>query len=404
MSKPSLAIVTSLVLICGLVFAAWPAQASITDVTATPDRIAISATAPSTVTVVWRVTRLAPTPGAAGTVSSPSGTLTINGVPVGTAGGTLSRSLPGPTPVVPQTVTFTETIFIPQGLAFRSVKSSAPIIYTRTFTDSSDAGSDSGSATLNPSGPGSEPFSVSRLSLEFDDQSRVRVLSRGSRLRAIAELNTTGVGLIIGTWEIAIASTTAGTPIFRPLSLVRRNIAGGRRVFITSPPLPTTFEGANLVRLSITEPATFFDEPILQYYVTPESALPDQQEPRLLIVTAPRGGTPLTLTTRFAWQPVKGAEAYKLEVFSGDLGPSERTQPDDYVAAVPIDPLPSDQAEPVDSPLTGIILPGTVTETRLKDFSLAHLAPQKRYFWTVRAIGKDGVILAVSPRREIYKP
>ncbi|NIA67167.1 hypothetical protein HBA54_01010 [Pelagibius litoralis] len=388
-------------LACMLIMA--PAsQAQTLNVTVTPDRAGISLTGPSTVTVVWQLTRLSPT-ALPGTSSSPNAQLFVGGLLAGTVGGTLSRSFTGAGGMT-EVRSATETIVIPQGVAFRAVKSGAPILLTRTFTDTSALPPDTAAVALFPTGPGSEPFSISRLSLTFDDRSRVKVLPKGSRLRAVAEINTTGTGLIVGQWEYAPATTTAGTPIFRPLALVRQNVAGGRRVLITSPALPTRFEGTNLVRLNITEPGRVFDEPELQYYVTPESPLPDQQEPRLLLITSPSEGTPLTQTTRFAWQAVPGAEAYKLELYRGDPGPAELpVAQDEVVANLPLDPAP-DAAPSGNGPLTGIVLPGAVTETRLKDFTLAHLPPDRRYRWMVKAIGKDGVMLGASEVREIYKP
>ncbi|HIC81451.1 MAG TPA: hypothetical protein EYH07_15830 [Kiloniellaceae bacterium] len=392
-----------LLAIAALVAGSSIAQATITAVDPTPDRFAISTVGPSTVTIVWQVTRAPLTTPLPGTVSSPNAVLTVGGITVGTVGGTLSRVLPGAVPT--EFTSFTETVVIPQAAAFRAARTGAPIILTRTFSDSGGGASDSGFAALFPSGPGSEPFSVSRLSLTFDDRSRVRVLAKGSRLRAIAEINTTGSGLIVGQWEIAPATTTSGAPVFRPLALVRQNVAGGRRVFITSPPLPTRFEGTNLVRLNITDPATFFDEPELQYYVTPESPLPERQEPRLLLMTSPSPGTPLTLTTRFAWQAVPGAKAYKLEFFPAIPVQAEPPSQDEIVASLPLDTGPDPQPDsPAAGPLTGIVLPGAVTETRLKDFTLAHLPAQRRYRWIVTAIGEDGAVLGASAMREIYKP
>lgn len=390
-----------------VLLAAQSALAGVVSVDTAPGRIAISTTAPSTITVTWRVVRnpgtTVPNPG---TVSSPSGTFLLNGVAVGTVSRTLSRTAPGTTPAF-ETLIFTEVITVPQALAFRAVKSGVPIVYQRTFTDNSLSpapASLAGSANLNPSGPGSEPFSVSRLSLAFDDQSRVKVLPKGSRLRAVAELNTTGQGRIEGAWQVAVAVTTAGTPVFQTLALVRQPVAFGGRIVITSPPLPTRFEGNNLVRLRITDPATFFDEPQLQYYVTPESPLPEQQEPSLLLITAPSPGTPLTLTTRFAWQAVPGTKLYKLEVFAAPPGPAEIASDRETTTPVPLDPVPDTGAIEQQRPLTGAVVPGTQTEIRLQDYSLAHLPAGRRYLWMVKAVDPNGALLGVSPPREIYKP
>jgi hypothetical protein len=392
-----------------LLLGAQSALAAIVSVSTAPTRLPVSATAPSTATVVWRVVRF---PGSTvpfpGTISSPSGQFLVNGVVVGTVNRTLSRSTPGLT-TANEAFIFNESVTVPLAVAYRAVKERAPIVYQRTFTDSSGAiapfpASLGGSIDLVPSGPGSEPFSISRLALSFDDQSRVKVLSKGSRLRAIAEINATGSGLIAGQWEIALSPTTAGAPVFRPLALVRQPVAGGGRTIITSPPLPTRFEGNNLVRLRITDPATFFEEPQIQYYVTPESPLPEDREPRLMLVTAPAPDVPLTLTTRFAWRAVPGAELYKLEIFGTPAGPAEIVADSEVTTPVPLDPLPDTASVQALRPLTGVAVPGTQTEIRLRDYSLAHLPGNRRYQWTVKALGGDGAVLGVSPPREIYKP
>jgi len=305
------------------------------DVTATPSKFPVSVTAPTTITVGWRIVRVSPP--VPGTSSSPSAQVLVGGVPVATIGGTLSRSFPGV--AMTETAIVSETLTIPQGAVFRAVKSGASIVLRRTFNDTAGA-SDTGFATLAPTGPGSELFSISRLELRFDDRTRVKVLPKGSRLRAVAELNTTGSGLIMGQWEVATAATTAGTPVFRPLATVRQPVAGGRRTVITSPPLPTRFEGSNRVRLRLIDPAVVFEEPVLQYYVTPESPLSDKQEPRLMLITAPDAGTPLTLTTRFAWQAVPGTQVYKLEIFGAPTGPAEIVA-EDNVATTPVTIAPT---------------------------------------------------------------
>lgn len=399
MMRSFISVLALLSAVVGILLATSAVQAqTVVTVDPTPDRAAISLNGASTVTIAWQVARTA-TP--AGTINSGPAQISVGGFGAGTLGTTFSRAFPG---AGTQSATFVETLVIPRDLAFRSARSGAPILVSRTFTDIISAVNDTGTVALFPSGPGSEPFSIRRLDLTFDDRSRVRVLSKGSRLRAIAEINTTGSGLIVGQWEIAPATTTSGAPVFRPLALVRQNVAGGRRVFITSPPLPTRFEGTNLVRLNITDPATVFDEPELQYYVTPESPLPERQEPRLLLMTSPSPGIPLTLTTRFAWQAVPGAKAYKLEFYPALPVRDEPPSQDEVVASLPLDPGPDPQPAPAAGPLTGIVLPGAVTETRLKDFTLAHLPAQRRYRWIVTAIGEDGAVLGASAMREIYKP
>jgi len=408
--KPSvLSRVAGLVTIVLASLLSQTALAGLVSVDTAQSRIPVSATGPSTVTVTWLVVRDNGTgPASPGTVSSPSGRFLVNGGVVGTVNRTLSRSTPG-TPFGQQTFIFTEAVTVPQAAVFRAIKSGVPIVFERTFTTTGiiqpgTSASLPGSVDLTPSGPGSERFSISRLSLRFDDQSRVKVLSKGSRLRAVAELNTTGQGLVEAVWEIAPATTTAGTPVFQTLALVRRPVAFGGRTVITSPPLPTRFEGNNLVRLRITDPRAFFDEPELQYYVTPESPLPEAQEPRLLLITSPSPGTPLTLTTRFAWRAVAGAQVYKVEVFPAPAGPAGIASGEAVTTPVPLDPTPDTAGIAGREALTGAVVPGTQTEIRLQDYSLAHLPGGRRYLWTVKAVDAEGALLGISPPQEIYKP
>ena len=400
MNLPRLLLVVLSLAAAWCVMAPTASQAQTIEVTVNPTRLQIPVNAPATVTVTWRIVRTSTilTPG---TSSSANARVTVGGMTVATVGSPLARSFPGN--AIVETAFLTETVVIPQAAAFRAVKSGLPVLLTRTFNDTAFP-SDTASATLVPSGPGSEPFSVSRLDLRFEDQTRVKVLPKNSRLRAVAELNTTGNGQLRAVWEFASAVTTAGAPVFQTLALVRQPVVFGRRLVLYSPPLPTRFEGTNLVRLRITDPDFSFDTPQLQYYVTPESPLPELQEPRLMLVTAPAPGTPLTLTTRFAWQAVPGARLYKVELFEAPPGPDEGPVDNVAEAGVPLNPAPDGSTPAGQAPLTGIVVPGAITEVRLKDFSLAHLAPDRRYLWTVKAVAPDGAILGASVPREIYKP
>ena len=382
----------------GLLLAAPPAQAQTIDVTAVPDRFRVSAVAPTNIVVTWRVVRIV---SAVGTLSSPGAVLSVGGVSVASLGNPLSRAVG----IGATTSTFTESLLIPQQAVYRAVKTGAPLILSRTFDDGAGgAPPDTETATLIPSGPGSELLSVSRLDLKFDDQTRIKVVPKGTRLRAIAELNTTGQGVIQGVWEIALSPTTRGAPVFQTLSVMRQPVSSRRRVVVFSPPLPTNFEGTNILRLRITDPAPAFENPEIQYYITPESPRPEDVQPSLMLVTSPSPGTPLTLTTRFAWQAVPGAHLYKLELYGAPSGPGEVLAEEQSVPPIILEAVPDTRSVADLRPLTGVIVPGTQTEIRLKDFSLAHLPPDRRYQWTVKAVDENGAVLGVSPPREIYKP
>jgi hypothetical protein len=123
-----------------------------------------------------------------------------------------------------------------------------------------------------------------------------------------------------------------------------------------------------------------------------------------MLITAPSPGTPLTQTTRFAWQAIAGARLYKLEIFGAPPGPAEIVADNQAVTEVPLGPVPDSEAVQDLRPLTGIVIPGAITEVRLQAHSLAHLPAGHRYLWTVKALDENGALLGVSPPREIYKP
>src|SRR3546814_7045237 len=75
---------------------------------------------------------------------------------------------------------------------------------------------------VTPSGPASAALAVERLALAFDDDTRSRVLAKGSELRATAEINSSGVGLITGQWEVATGATSHW-PVIRDRKSTRLN-------------------------------------------------------------------------------------------------------------------------------------------------------------------------------------
>ncbi|CAN0450249.1 unnamed protein product, partial [Ectocarpus fasciculatus] len=193
---------------------ATPAEAAINSVTATPSKVQVATTGASTVAVSWQVGRsFMISPPAPGTIASQQAQLLIGGAVVGTISRRLERTTEGLTS--PENLIFRETLQIPRALVYRAIKQDSPIVVRRNFADSLESGDEDGDLLVVPAGPGSAAFTVQRLSLTFDDQSRTRVLSKYSDLRAVVELNTTGVSLLSGVWEVADGSTTAGAPTFR---------------------------------------------------------------------------------------------------------------------------------------------------------------------------------------------
>src|SRR3546814_420713 len=127
-----LPVVAAVALLLALLLALAQAQAQTSiDVTATPSKFAVSATAPTTISVVWRIVRVSPP--VPGTSSSPAAQVFVGGTPVATIGAPLSRSFAG---IATTEVAFlSETVTIPQAAVFRAVKSGASIVLARSFTD-----------------------------------------------------------------------------------------------------------------------------------------------------------------------------------------------------------------------------------------------------------------------------
>ncbi|MGF1632075.1 MAG: hypothetical protein ACFCUT_21570 [Kiloniellaceae bacterium] len=370
------------------------AEAAVIAVASTPAKVAVVATGPATVSVTWRVERQELEPSGPGTVSSPRLRILIGGAVVADLSRPLARELPGV--ATNETTTFRETVQIPEALIYRAVKQGSPLRVVRAFADNPIDTPLVAELLVTPSGQGSAALHVERLALNFDDDTRSRVLPKGSELRVVAELNIDGVGLVTGQWEVASGATSAGTPVFRPLSLVRQGVAGGGRTVITSPRLPTAEEGTAFVRFRVIEPALTIDAPTLQYYVTPRAPETLATAQREIVVAAPRPGDSLTAQTRFAWSALDTAETYQLAFYATPAGP-----------AAPLDPTTVQQpgaAKATGGPLAGLFVPGDRSEASPEAFTLTQLPGGRSYLWRVLAIDANGAVIGSSSIREIFKP
>ncbi|WP_422366606.1 hypothetical protein [Pelagibius sp.] len=378
------------------------AQASVGSVTPSPVKAQVAATGAGSVAVTWRVNRSLVSLPVPGVIASANAQLFINGAAAGTISRRLEQSSAGETSA--EILEFRETLRIPRSVIYRAIKQESPIIVRRVFDDIADSGSEDGELIVVPAGPGSEGFTVQRLSLSFGDDVRTRVLPRNSSLRAVAEINTTGAGLLSGKWQIAEGFTTAGTPVFRTLYEVRQGVGGGGRTIITSPRLPTSVEGSNLVRFLVTSPELRVEDQTLQYYVTPRSLAAGQQPLQEILVSGPRPGASLTDETVFAWSAMAAAKTYHLEIFATPAGPRKPADPNAVQANLPLDPGPETDAVKGQAALAGSFVPGDRTQTSLADFSVDHLPAGRSYFWKVSAIDANGAVIGSSSVREIFKP
>jgi hypothetical protein len=377
------------------------AEAFINDVTPSPSMARIASVGPAAVTVNWNVERVSidlPNPGI---VSSSKVQVFIDGAAAGSLSRSVSQSTKGEVSL--EVLRLREVVQIPQAMVYRAVKEGATLTLRRVFTDSADNSNEDGQFEVRPTGEGSVALSIQRLELAFDDKTRSRVLPKGSELRIVADIKTSGIGLLQAQWEVATAASTAGAPVFHPLSLVRQGVGAGGRAVLTSPPLPTGEEGTHLVRLRMIEPGLGFDTPTLQYYVTPKRSSEPAVARREILLTGPRPGAPLAAETRFSWNALPGADAYQLSLFAAPAGAAEPLDParDTQATAeqMAAKTLPAGQ-----SAAAGIFVPGGRTSANLEAFTLAQLPGGKRYLWMVTAIDANGAIIGTSAAREIYKP
>jgi hypothetical protein len=353
--------------------------------------------------LLWRVARDNGNCGT--TVSSTSGEFrTLGGSAPNTLLGTVAtplfQSQACPPPPSTTLFQFSEAVIVPADALQRANKlGSSQIVYRRTFNDG--FGPTAGSISLNITSPLAAGFGVTREALSFDNGAPVRVLPLKEALQAQAEVGYNGSGLLQAIWEVAGPASTAGEPIYRPLLQVRRQLVAGDSHTFNSPSLPTDATGLYLVRLRITDPAPAFETPLIRYFVgqgRPGRELP--AEPIALTAPPPLGL--LASDTAFAWETIKGARAYQLEIYATrrepadalpDLGGEERA------------PKPAEAAAALArAPVTGTLVPGRQTRATLSGTVRRHLPPGQAYFWRVLAIGEDGAVIGQSAMRELRTP
>ncbi len=335
---------------------------------------------PVSINLQWSMVRITTSGGEPGlTVSSAAGRLTdASGRVLGTVPRVLSKSKA--ITIADTPFTFRETLIVPREVLYRAYQQNLQEIhYQRDFTDCPGVEC----STLVPapsvifrlSGSMDGAFSINRLQLRFEDGSSGAIIRQGQALRAEARLEATATGVLKGIWELATAATSGGVPVFTPLQMVNRQVSSALTVRIASPELPATQPGNYLIRFRLIEPATSQAIPTLQYAVT---AVRLDELPGFGL-SEPPSGTTVGNNTRFRWQPVSGANSYKLEVVA------ER---------------PEDTGQPV-VVVSGILVKGADTRISLTPSLLRKLQPGKTYWWHVLALAQDGQAIAASEWRVI---
>jgi hypothetical protein len=392
----------SLAVALGLSLAAAPACAAISSVQPIPSTSLIAIGQPHSLPLNWSVTESIV--GAFGgmvpvTITSTSGQFRVGATVLGTVNTvlTLSTNIPTGTPVA---LSIPESVMVPPDVTVKANQMGAQTVaYVRVFNDGTTP--IQGSEQIIVVGSGAGQFGITREALAFDDGAAVRVVQKGDKLSARAEIDFTGAGSMSALWEIAGPSSTAGQPQFRELEPVTRGLIGHGPEIVKSPDLPTDTPGYYLLRLRITQPLPAFDPPVLAYYVgdANSSARGGFTE---MVVNAPGDGALFEPDTRFAWQPVAGAKVYKIELF-GSPESDKFGLPDIAEQAAAADPARV-RAALAAPPAAGMIVAGTRTQIALSSAVRARLQPHHSYFWRVQAIGPDGSVIGAAQVRQLRTP
>lgn len=357
------------------------ALASVQSVTPSPSSFNVSVGNSVTLTVRWNVVR--DNANASPTVSSSAGVISIPGYgTIYTVNSTLSqtRTVNGAT----TSFIFTESVTLPSSVIYTAYKLGfRTFVFQRAFSDC--CGAATGTVTLSITGGNAGSFSISRIAMRFDGNSINRVIAAGQRLRASAVINFIGLGNISGQWEIAGPGASSGQPVFRPLGLLRFQLAGGR-VELKSPPLPSSISGMYLVRLRLTRPLLNGPSPVIRYYVFRKGSV--FRPSANIELQVPANHAPLSADTRFGWSPVENASIYRLEIFEQPKG-SPR----------PLMPLPGAPR------IAGILVHADTRhpQTRPGPLVIMRLKTGRPYLWRVQALDRKGRIIGGSLFRSIRK-
>jgi len=333
------------------------------------------------------------------TVTSSSGEFVAAGTVLGTVNAILSGGASA-TSLVPSTVRFTESVVVPPDVAVKANRlGAATIAYVRQFSDGGIPVALQSNILIG--GSGAAQFGITREALAFDDGAVVRVVQAGDPLSATATINYTGSGTMSALWEVAGPSSTAGQPVFRTLQPVTRGLLTGQPEVVKSVRLPTDSPGYYVVRLRITDPLPGFDPPALSYYVG-DARSTARGGFTIMTLMGPGEGAVFDRDTRFAWQPVDGANAYKIELFASPAG--DRFNLPDLGGPSEDRDLKLARAALSAPPATGMIVAPAQTQAVLSSAARARLQPRQTYFWRVQAIGADGRVIGEGPVRRLTVP
>ena len=363
-----------------------------------PNQIALGRT--STVVITWSVNGTVYGNAPVDPAALKSGSLQFL-APDLTVLGSQAKTLSKPSVTGTYTVPLTEAVTIPSTVVYSAYKrGDTTLLISRKFWDTSDPGYTTfvtATATVTLTSSSAAGFNISRQELVFDNGSYIRRILRNEPLHAVSQFKFSGSGLLRGVWELATPATTYGEPIYRRLKNVRQFFGAGGTETLRSPPLESSQQGRYLVRFRVEEPATGFDDLVLEYFVGQEMAH-IANPPITLELTSPNHGAFLHQKTMFRWKRVANAKAYRLDIYKKSAGlefPVAAAKKSKYRSAKNPNTL-------IGAPTTGKLVPAGTTQLSLSAFSREHLQPGYLYWWRIIAIGETGAVISQSPLREIH--
>jgi len=349
-----------------------------------PAQLSITTTGHSQIS--WTVVENVGNPGPTGVSSSGGVFFAPDNSLLGNVNKTLQSSRNAP---VSGATTFIlgESLTIPQNVIRQAQKKGfSSFAYIRQFTDFPDNSTQTATVTFSLTGGAGSGLSIRRVAMEFDDGRISAVLAPNSQLHARAQVSYNGTGLLEYRWEIAHPSSTLGQPVFTPLVSRKQYLLTGEQVVLQTPRLPTGQTGDYLLRLQIDKPTPGFNMPVLRYSVNNSSQVLPETRVLPLSVSRPATDAVLAAKTEFAWQPINGAVAYQLEIYTRPVRDAD---------------LPGTTAQP---PLTGVLVPAAKTRLTVGSLSRAHLLSGSDYYWRVVALSDKGRVMARSDFRRIRLP
>jgi hypothetical protein len=243
-------------------------------------------------------------------------------------------------------------------------------------------------------------FAIETVELEFEDGTDRKVVTKGERIQAVAEVTFTGAGLLNGIWRIAEPAPEPDQVRFTDLLIINKNLSSTGKDIFRSPSLPTGTAGSYSLRLVIQRPSYKEKHKEIKYFVGQppgeESPGAGGGIPRSIKTTSPAADRPADKETKFSWAAVPGSVAYQVEIYH-KTGKEKAVIKEAGKFNVCLVRLPSELNRP---PTMGVMVPAFKTEAKLNQFAGRVLKSGTTYLWRVVALAKDGKVLCESPFKE----